>query len=306
MLASMNNSASVSLFTRLSLAWQANRPAMQRRQARHDCEIFRRFVKTVEAAGRRVKGARILDIGCGYRYPITLLLHNSGAQVTGIDVEFVARRLSLVELGKHLVRRGPKAFARRLVRELVHKEVYFRALERAFGRPLLFDGLELRQTRIEDLVDEGQWDLVFSNAAFEHVADVEGAVAAIARVIKPGGLAYISIHLFASLSGGHDLALSVSGGAGVVLRPGALPWQHLRDTRWKAPTYLNRLREHEYREIFARHVRILEWKVETPEPDTYLTEEILRELPDYGREELLKRSVVVVAEKASEARLSQC
>jgi SAM-dependent methyltransferase len=260
----------------------------------------------MEAVGRQVEGARILDVGCGYRFPITLLLHTSGARVTGIDVEPVARRLSLMQLREHFVRRGARAFTRRLVREFVCKGIYFRALERHFGKSLRFDGLQFRQARIEDLVGEGEYDIVFSNAAFEHIENVAGAVEIIARLLKPGGLAYVSMHLFPSLSGGHDLAWSVPETGAVALRPGRVPWQHLRDPHWKAPTYLNRLREHEYREIFSRHLRIRDWKVEWWEPDTYLTEEILHELPGYTREELLKRSVVVLAEKATGDQRVRC
>jgi SAM-dependent methyltransferase len=280
----------------LTMTWHLRRPAVQIHHARHDFGVFKRFIDTANAAGHRVVGERVLDIGCGWRFPITLLLHTFGAMVTGLDAEFVDRRLSASKLWKHFVQHGAVAFARRLVREVVHKNIYFRELERQFGSPLRFEGLDLRHTPIEDVSGSGDYDLVFSNATFEHLGDVEKAVQVVARILKPGGMAYISIHLFPSLTGGHDV-LTNPGGPSVIFTPGAYPWRHLRDPGWRPPVYLNRWRESRFREVFERHLTVREWRTEFWEPEGFLTETILRELPGFTREELLKRSIVVISER---------
>jgi SAM-dependent methyltransferase len=289
-------SKSIPKTSALQFAWHVYRPEVQVRHARHDFGIFQRFFKTAQAAGHPVKGERILDIGCGWRFPITLMLHSCGARVTGLDSEFVDRRLSASKLWKHFVQHGPTALARRFVREAIHKNVYYRTLEKQFGCPLRFEGLDLRNTQIEALAEDAEYDLVFSNATFEHISDVEEAVQVVARVLKPGGMAYVSIHLFPSLTGGHDV-LSNVGGASVVFRPGASPWRHLIDREWKPPVYLNRWRESQYREAFERHLRIREWRPESWEEESFLNEGLMRELSGYTRDELLKRSVLIVAER---------
>ena len=38
-----------------------------------------------------------------------------------------------------------------------------------------------------------------------HISDVPAANQTLARSLKPGGIAYIEVDLFSSLSGGHDL-----------------------------------------------------------------------------------------------------
>jgi len=280
----------------LAFAWESYRPAVQERHARHDFKVFHRFVKSAQAAGHPVRGERVLDVGCGYRFPVTLLLHSFGARVTGIDTEFIARTLPLGQWRALLRQRGLVAFARRFVREAVHKRVYFRALEREFGRPLRFHSLDLRQIRIEDLHAEDEFDLIFSNAAFEHLSDVDEAIRIIGRALKPRGMAYISMHLFASLTGGHDV-LSTPETSFVLFRPGGFPWRHLRDPNWKSPTFLNRWREDQYRDSIERHLKVREWKAEFWEPEEFLTEGVFAELKGYTREELMKRSIVVVAER---------
>jgi hypothetical protein len=108
-------------------------------------------------------------------------------------------------------------------------------------------------------------------------------------------MAYISIHLFPSLTGGHDV-LTNAGGADVIFKPGAYPWRHLRDPHWEPPVHLNRWREAQYRDVAERHLRIREWAPEYWEDEKYLDDSIQRALPGYAREELLKRSVLIVAE----------
>jgi hypothetical protein len=80
------------------------------------------------------------------------------------------------------------------------------------------------------------------------------------------------------------------------------PWRHLRDPEWKAPVYLNRLRERDYRKAFEETpgLRILDWKTEYTEGHALLTDEIRRDLSAYDDSELTKRSIIVVVQKTSD------
>jgi hypothetical protein len=118
--------------------------------------------------------------------------------------------------------------------------------------------------------------------------------------LKPRGIAYIEIHLFPSLSGGHDLPWIVPGRTEL---GDVKPWRHLRDPNWQAPVFLNRLRERDYRSAFEETpgFEIVDWQTEYTEGLDYVTPDVLRDLPDYGAEELTKRSIIVIARKIAAA-----
>jgi len=282
------------MLSTLNYHWQSKRLSFHRRRAQHDFGIFRSFVDYMNAAGHPVRGERVLDVGCGFRFPTTLLMHTFGAKVTGIDLDFAAPQVPLSNLLADVRDRGLMEGARRFVRELYYKPVYFKTLEQEMGNKLNYEGLDLRRVRIEDFQAEGEFDIVFSNHAFEHLADVDGAVRTISRSLKPQGLAYIAFHLFTSLTGGHDV-MSIHGTPTVFFRSGGYPWRHLRDAKWRPSVYLNRWREHQYRETFEKHMRVLDWRGQFWEPEEFLTDTTLRSLQGYSRDELLKRTLLVVA-----------
>jgi SAM-dependent methyltransferase len=144
---------------------------------------------------------------------------------------------------------------------------------------------------------ERTFDVIHSNATWEHIKDVPAANRTLVDALRPGGIAYIEIHLFPSLSGGHDLPWITPGRT---ILGAVKPWQHLRDPQWEAPVFLNRLREREYRRAFeeTEGLSIVEWRTEFTEGQDFLNAEIRGELRDYTDEELTKRSIIVVARKA--------
>ena len=159
--------------------------------------------------------------------------------------------------------------------------------------------MDLREMKADNLqFEDNSFDIIHSNATWEHLAHVEAANREVARVLRPGGLAYVEIHLFPSLSGGHDLPWIVPGKTGL---GGIRSWSHLRDPSWRAPVYLNRLRERDYHRLFEQvpTLEIIDWKTEFTEGDELITDDLLRELPHYTREELTKRSIIVLLRRRS-------
>jgi SAM-dependent methyltransferase len=188
---------------------------------------------------------------------------------------------------------------RKMIGELMYDRHYYAMLSRNLGFPLTEDGLDLRQMHAEKLqFADDTFDLIYSNATWEHIAGVSTANQEVARVLRPSGLAYIEIHLFPSLSGGHDLPWIVPGKTDL---GDITPWGHLRNPEWQAPVYLNRLREQDYRQFFeaTTALEILAWKTEFTEGEELVTDALLRALPDYSREELTKRSIIVVLRKTN-------
>lgn len=283
--------------------WQ--RCEMLRAWAAHDADTFRAFTTTVTRITERpVSQLRILDLGCGTNAPMTVCLSAAGAEVTGVDAKpghrwgLGIRPARYVQYAKEV---GWARTARKAAGELVYDRLYFSELARRTNLRLRDDGLDLRPMDIHTLdLPADAFDVVHSNATWEHLADVSAANRAVARVLRPSGVAYIEIHLFPSLSGGHDLPWIVPG---KTMLGDGLPWRHLRDAAWKPPVFLNRWRERDYRSAFDAdpELEIVEWQTEFTEGQEYLTDEVRRALPDYADAELTTRSIIVVARKRGAA-----
>lgn len=199
------------------------------RFAEHDfANVFLRIRRDLEKYGDvPLERARLLEVGCGQHFSATLLFHSSGADVVGIDTSVSAPKLTVRTFARMVRENGAERAAKTLVRRALFDRPYYRVLEREFNRPLRFDGLDLRTMSATDLsFPDGEFDYVFSNAVFEHIEDVDVAVREIARVLSPGGLAWIGVHLFPSMSGGHCLDWAYPEEMPSASVP---PWDHLRD-----------------------------------------------------------------------------
>lgn len=278
------------------------RVSMIKAWAEHDADTYQEFIETARKHGIDPFKARVLDVGCGLNAPMSVLLHSAGATVTGIDA-YVGHRWGLgvnpMRYKKYVGEVGVARTLRKIAGEFVFDRHYYSTLGRKAGLKLTERNLDLRQMDVHSAsIPDGSVDLVHSNATWEHIADVGEANRQVARVLRPGGLCYIEIHLFPSLSGGHDLPWIVPGKTDL---GEVVPWQHLRNPNWKAPVVLNRLRERDYERLFRStpNLEIVEWRTEYTEGHQFLTDQIRMELPDYSDEELTKRSIIVVARKMS-------
>ena len=97
--------------------------------------------------------------------------------------------------------------------------------------------------------DKGSFDLVCSWSAFEHIDMPRQALSEVARVLRPGGVAYLAIHLYTSHSGNHDPRSLTKDGM-------APPyWPHLRACyreEERPSCYVNELRMHEWKQLFEQ------------------------------------------------------
>ena len=141
------------------------------------------------------------------------------------------------------------------------------------------------------------FDLVTSIAAFEHLLAVPTVVAELQRVMRPGSLVWVSIHLFTSLSGGHNLSFTQIPTHTV---PDWIdPWDHLRRRKLPFHVPLNEWRKNQFLETFANHFEILDHYCAIREGEHLLTPALKAELSSYSRDELTCRDFVIVACKRS-------
>jgi SAM-dependent methyltransferase len=219
---------------------------------------------------------RVLDLANGRLRPQYTLLRAAGHQVYGIDfvnrpylswkdqAYRVARRLYTWNLGLPIETSAGRTLACGDVGALPFPDAYF--------------------------------DLVTSIAAFEHFLDVPAVVAELHRVLRPGGVVWISIHLFTSPSGGHNLSFTE-----VPLRAvpeGIDAWDHLRKRRLPFSVPLNEWRKDQYFDTFARHFQILQHYCAMREGEELLTPRIQSELSAYSRDELTCATYIIIARKA--------
>ncbi len=205
---------------------------------------------------KKIQNTRILEIGCGQRFATTLLFHLLGAQITGIDADFVDPSFSVKGFLAVLKTNGIERFAKTSFRHILFDRVYYDTLEKEFGYPLKMDNVDVRVMNACSLeFSDSHFDYVISNAVFEHINDMDKACKEIARVLKPDGIANIVVHLFPSLSGGHNLEWH---NPDEEPSQTVAPWDHLRQNLFPTHVYLNRLREKDYLAVFNKYFSIID------------------------------------------------
>jgi SAM-dependent methyltransferase len=162
----------------------------------------RGLLADLERWGGSLDGASVLELGCGAGIDSLLLGLHPVEHVVGIDLDFP---LTAADEGGDRARRLTS-----LVLEKVGAEEGLEATLRQ--RPVQF--VPMDATRMD--FPDASFDLLVSRAALEHVIPIEGALAEMARVVRPGGLLRHAIDPFFWLKGCHK--------RGVV----DLPWAHAR------------------------------------------------------------------------------
>lgn len=254
-------------------------------------ETLKPFISSFE-------GIRALDVGCGLLQWQTIMLHSLGAQVTGVDMEYVRSDRRPDKYLRIWQTNGLERAVKTAFWDFTYRGRYLKALAACSPFPLKTRQLDLRQHTAERLpFDDNIFDLVVSHEVFEHIKDVRAAACEIKRVLKPGGLAYINVHLFPSISGGHHVEWKYPDETPSQVVPA---WDHLRQRKFpEHPSWINELRERDYRPIFEDVFEVLRWEASAYEGKALLTPEIRAELADYSEDELLKKGLIIVARKVA-------
>lgn len=195
-----------------------------------------------------LRDVRILDLGCGYAYPVVALFHSAGCRVCGADVESVFFRDGrLATFRQRLRERGP-------LRAIYHAGPRYSGYRRYYVALAALAGESIRHGELGLYSYDGRrlpfadetFDIVCSNAVLEHVEDLAPFTREAARVLRRGGVVDMVWHNFFCPSGGHRDAKDVAQS----------PWGHV--TGDAAPScFLNRKRPDDMREAFEDHFSVL-------------------------------------------------
>ncbi len=261
-------------------------------------KFFDNMIYKLNSRGLQTKSLRALEVGCGKAYWLTLLLHNYGMNATGIDTEFISSNNQLSKYLSIFRANGIERMLRTFVWDKIYAKPYYQQLASQSPFPLNFNGIDVRRMNIVELdFPDNTFDLVVSHEVFEHIADIPGTVLTLNRVLKPNGITYIYVHNFTSLSGGHHIAWKYPDTEPSDTVP---PWDHLREKRFPdIPSWLNELREKDYRNEFEKHMEIIEWVPVGREGEKLLTPDIRAELSDYDEHELLTKGFIIIAKPKS-------
>ena len=257
-------------------------------------EFFKNMINKISILGLQAKNLRALEVGCGKAYWLTLLLHSYGMNVTGIDTEFISSKNHFSKYFSIYRNNGIERMLRTFVWDKFYASPYYQQLSLLSPFPLNFKDVDVKRMSIVDAdYPDNTFDLIVSHEVFEHISNIPETVLTLNRILKPNGITYIYVHNFTSLSGGHHIAWKYPDSEPSDTVP---PWDHLRENRFpEIPSWLNKLREKEYRKEFERHMKIIEWIPVGREGEKLLTSDIRAELSDYDEHELLTKGFIIIA-----------
>jgi SAM-dependent methyltransferase len=255
--------------------------------------------RVLEHFGVRLEGLKMLDVGPG-QYLGCLRCFSVKNDVQAIDTDVIAQGLDPVELARMFWHNSGLRTAKTLARQLLGVDARF---ERELARKMGVTGFRrlpiARMSATAMRFDDATFDFVYSHSVFEHIDDPETALREIARVLKPGGIAYVSVHHYTSHSGQHDPAILASP---TLFEP---YWPHLRGALADTVhpnAYLNRLSMQQWHDLFEKVMPDVSYSDDRH--DALLAEPLaaLRakgELTEYSDDELLTLNIVALWRKPS-------
>lgn len=175
-------------------------------------------IALVRATAGAELGGRVLEVGCYDGAAAFELASHGAAAVVGSD------------LARYYVVQRPGTPTDAAVAE---QEI---ALATLRERARLIAGVEAGRVRFveDDIVrsrlEPGSFDAIVSFEVLEHLADPPAAFAAMARLLRPGGIAYHDYNPFFAANGGHSLCTL------------DIPWGHARLDKADVDRYLGEIR----------------------------------------------------------------
>jgi SAM-dependent methyltransferase len=250
--------------------------------------------------------ARVFEIGYGARPYRSIALQSMGVDAEGVDAEQPILRGTPAELRAAWRTNGPERAVKSAFRRLVFDPRERAAFRRELAAQGLAESYQASRLRVSDAADvelpDGSLDLVLSEEVFQSVelSSLQRIVPAMARWLRPGGLALVRPNVFTGITGGVLQEWSRWSIANPPRNRRSEPWEHLRRNRLEPNTHVNGLTRAQYRELFGEHFELLEERVKQPELGReYFTPEVAAELSAWPEEELFSNCTLFVLRKAA-------
>ena len=257
--------------------------------------------RVFDRTGLELTGRRILDIGPGQkvRQMVYFAMTN---EVTGIDLDVIRLDYSIADYMRMMRENGPIRTAKTFGRKMLGIDRKFQAEMRKQMGVTRSANIDLRQmdATVMDFED-ATFDFVYSFSVFEHLPDPPAVLKEVTRVLKPGGVAYISLHLFTADNGCHDTRIFCGN------REELPYWPHLRpDSKSlvRCNAYLNEIRLDDWRNIYRAEWPGVDFIAEQYRDDekVMLSEELQKarsagDLTGYNDDELMTVDLVAIWQK---------
>lgn len=247
--------------------------------------------------GRPVEDLRILEIGPGQGLERARYFGQRN-EVYAIDLDVIPLRSDPVSYIRMVRTNGlgrvMKTTGRRLMIGRAQEAAWARTIgARQYRDPILVQGDICAATP-----RPGWFDLVISWSVFEHLPEPQAALAHVLESLCPGGVFYLSLHLYTSHSGNHDIRAFTGQEKQLPL------WAHLRPSvshLIKPSAYLNEWRLDRWRQLFSElapgYKEILETYDNFEKYSRFMTADLRQELSAYTDEELFTVDAIYFGKK---------
>ena len=236
--------------------------------------------------GKKVEQLRMLEIGPGQGLERARYFGRKN-KVVGMDLDVIPVGFDLRSYAQMWRENGAGRVAKSIGRRLLIGRANEQAWASLLGVEKFKNPTLIHANICEEVPAIGQFDVIMSWSVFEHLPNPERALHNVIKHLKPGGIFYLSLHLYTSNNGHHDIRAFTGNEDSLPL------WAHLRPTTQEAiapSAYLNQWRLAQWRELFTSvtpdHREILEAYESYERFQPHMTAALRQELADYTDEEL--------------------
>lgn len=248
--------------------------------------------------GESLAGKQMLVVGPG-QHLAEMTFFSRRNTVTGIDLDVIPQGFSPLVYWRMLSTNGGTRTLKTLGRKAVGIDRSFQhELCGQLGLPSIPRHRVLAMDATTMRFADESFDCVYSHSCFEHLEEPAAVIRQVQRVLRPGGVAQVALHLYTSDNGCHDVRIFTGN------RRDLPWWSHLRPQhrdKVRSNTYLNGVRLDEWKRLFGDQwpgVQFRYHQDETPGLSGHLAE--IRqggELTDYSDEELLTMDLIAAWKK---------
>lgn len=242
--------------------------------------------RMTKALGHSLENCDMLEIGPGQGMERALYFQAKN-RVTVLDMDVVPFGFQPRAYGRMLRRNGLGRVAKTLGRSLIIGRANRQAWQQLIGA----DQLKPPQILYGDIgtypLAKEAYDVIVSWSVFEHLPNPKAALENMMRALRPGGVFYISLHLYTSYNGHHDIRAFTGQEATLPL------WGHLRPSirhLIQPSSYLNAWRLAQWRDLFLTNLpecqEFLASSQMAHQLSVELTSDMKKELQAYTPEEL--------------------